>query len=545
MATKHQDEQRVVEYLNESDKDKKTEKLCLIRNMGIHLHNCQVLREQEGKLIVAKRPGPKQDKTPIVEDYGPCQQCYGYYVRSELWRHKCPISQEMNEGNVRGKKRRQAVSCKLLLPPPKGVSQKLNQVLHSMKADAVSRVAKSDHLILALGEKLYLKVGHDKEQHGYIRTKMRELARLLIHLREQPKKTNSGLVDFISPDQYKIVQVAARSIAGYDDSSNEYKAPSLVLHLGHLLKKCARIAEGHALEGQREDQRKAAKRFLRQVELNWTDDMAVNAHRNLEDRRRNNPKLIPLTSDVKIFSKYLGTKARQAAKELQESQDDVGAWDTLKETTLALLILFNRRRQGEVSKLQMDEFLQLKPASQPGLAVEYLSDIEKRLCKFFYRLEVPGKRGRTVPILINGEMNGWLELISNTRKNMNISSNNVYFFARSHYGSEGHVRGSDCLRVSSEECGASHPKLLRSTRLRKHIATMTQILNLKEHELDILARFLGHDIRVHREYYRLPETTLQVAKVSKLLLAMEAGGPSLQLGQSLDDIVVNPNEGRL
>ena len=34
---------------------------------------------------------------------------------------------------------------------------------------------------------------------------------------------------------------------------------------------------------------------------------------------------------------------------------------------------------------------------------------------------------------------------------------------------------------------------------------MSQILNLNENELDVLARFMGHDIKVHRKYYRLPD----------------------------------------
>ncbi|KAK3508200.1 hypothetical protein QTP70_017325 [Hemibagrus guttatus] len=60
----------------------------------------------------------------------------------------------------------------------------------------------------------------------------------------------------------------------------------------------------------------------------------------------------------------------------------------------------------------------------------------------------------------------------------------------------------------------------------------------KNNELDQVADFLGHDIRVHREYYRLPEATIQLAKISKLLLAMEKGRlPDLQ-GKSLDDIEI-------
>ncbi|XP_055955291.1 uncharacterized protein LOC130012119 [Patella vulgata] len=108
--------------------------------------------------------------------------------------------------------------------------------------------------------------------------------------------------------------------------------------------------------------------------------------------------------------------------------------------------------------------------------------------------------------------------------------------------SEGHIRGSDTLRDFSTSCGAKYPDLLKSTKLRKQIATLSQILNLKENELDILANFLGHDIRVHREFYRLPDETLQTARVSKLLIAMESGNFSTHQGKSLEEIVVNPEE---
>lgn len=66
------------------------------------------------------------------------------------------------------------------------------------------------------------------------------------------------------------------------------------------------------------------------------------------------------------------------------------------------------------------------------------------------------------------------------------------------------------------------------------MATMSKILNLKDNEMDNLADFLGHDIRVHREYYRLPEGTLQLAKISKVLMAMERGQLSDFKGRNLD-----------
>ncbi|KAH3861967.1 hypothetical protein DPMN_024920 [Dreissena polymorpha] len=68
---------------------------------------------------------------------------------------------------------------------------------------------------------------------------------------------------------------------------------------------------------------------------------------------------------------------------------------------------------------------------------------------------------------------------------------------------------------------------------------MTQLFNSSENDLDILAKFLGHDIRVHREFYRLPDGTMQVAKVSKLLMMMESGQITINSVNSLDDIDVD------
>jgi len=83
---------------------------------------------------------------------------------------------------------------------------------------------------------------------------------------------------------------------------------------------------------------------------------------------------------------------------------------------------------------------------------------------------------------------------------------------------------------------------LRSTVLRKHIATLSQIMNLKDNELDQLAKFMGHDVRVHREFYRLPCDVMQIAKVAKILIAMETGKIETLKGKSLDEVNVGAIE---
>ncbi|KAL4003968.1 uncharacterized protein LOC109199804 isoform X1 [Oreochromis niloticus] len=125
-----------------------------------------------------------------------------------------------------------------------------------------------------------------------------------------------------------------------------------------------------------------------------------------------------------------------------------------------------------------------------------------------------------------------LSLLVSKRKECGVSENNMYLFAIP--CSDGHYRGQ--FGQFADACGAEHPQNLRSTNLRKQIATISQVMNLKDNELDQLADFLGHDIRVHREYYRLPQSTIQLAKISKLLMAMEKGSVKDIQGKTLDEI---------
>lgn len=170
-----------------------------------------------------------------------------------------------------------------------------------------------------------------------------------------------------------------------------------------------------------------------------------------------------------------------------------------------------------------------------------MTKLEKKLCRSFFRVEITSKRGNIVPVLLSAGMKTKIDKLVEMRHFV-ISDSNTFLFPRVHYGSRSHLSGCECLRKFATECGAKEPEKLRSTTLRKHIATMSQILNLQENELDILAKFMGHDIRVHREYYRLPEETMQVAKVSKLLLRMEKGGHGLSAGQTLDSIELEEDE---
>ncbi|XP_073669479.1 uncharacterized protein [Paramisgurnus dabryanus] len=271
----------------------------------------------------------------------------------------------------------------------------------------------------------------------------------------------------------------------------------------------------------------------------WSECVSSQAPRNLSEAKWNCPQLLPFADDVKKMHQYLDRQSKEYQAKLEEEPSNKH-WAELAKVTLCQVILFNRRREGEVSKMALNAFI-LRDTSSTHPDVELaLSDLEKRLCKHFQRIEIRGKRGRKVPILLTPEMMKSLELLVNHRRECDVLDENAYVFARPQALS--HFRGSEAIREIARSCGAKHPEALSSTKLRKHMATMSKVLNLKDNEMDDLADFLGHDIRVHRQFYRLPEGTLQLAKISKVLMAMERGQIVDFKGKNLDEIQIDPKE---
>lgn len=64
------------------------------------------------------------------------------------------------------------------------------------------------------------------------------------------------------------------------------------------------------------------------------------------------------------------------------------------------------------------------------------------------------------------------------------------------------------------------PERVNATCLRKEAATLAKISGLSEIQVKELADFLGHSLRTHQDVYRLPQATLQTAKVSKYLMGI-------------------------
>ncbi|CAH1972179.1 unnamed protein product [Acanthoscelides obtectus] len=273
--------------------------------------------------------------------------------------------------------------------------------------------------------------------------------------------------------------------------------------------------------------------------MEWASHISSNALNTLYSRKMNKTQLLPITEDLLKLNTFISNSIKMNKERLQTFSDSE-SWKMLAYCLLARIILFNKRRSEEAARLTIDSY-----NSRPQWSEQSTTELKNSLTPFEVKLaerlavvEIPGKRAKKVPVLLTDEVRVALDLLISKRTDCGISGNNPYIFACSKNSTQS-LRGHDYLSKMCKLADLRNPELITATKLRKYVATVCQVFDLTETESDWLARHLGHDIRVHREFYRLHESTVELTKVSKLLMAVDEGKVSTFAGKSLADIDID------
>lgn len=420
---------------------------------------------------------------------------------------------------------------------PAGITDELWNVLNKMLHDRVFHAVRSDACVIEYGEHLYKRLGHDPSKHDYIRHKMRELGRLLLCSKKHNDLTT--IKEHIQPANVTHVVHAVRKMAGYNSEKDTRSCPSLALGIGYSLKKVSLLVESCASAKGDDDAVKEAQTFRSVYEAAWNELMPSASLRTLQESEGKAPLLLAFTKDVQTLHSFLEAQQQELFRELS-SVPSLQTHTQLTKVILAQVVLFNRRRAEEVSKIPLSAYASPSVSNPQEDVNVALSDLEKRLFQHFRRLRIKGKDGRKHSVRLTPAMQQTLDLLVSKRHECGIVAENTYLFARP--SSLTSYSSSHCLRYFAGVCGAQSPESLASKKLSKQTETLSQVLHLSDTALDQLADFLEHDINVESHFYRLPEGTLQLAKISKLLLALEQGRLAAFKGKSLDDVNIDPEE---
>lgn len=282
------------------------------------------------------------------------------------------------------------------------------------------------------------------------------------------------------------------------------------------------------------------KTFLQVLEANWKYDISHLAGNNLQLNNWNKITIVPLARDIKLLKDYLTKDGAEAANKLKNNNANVKAYRDLLELVYCRVLLLNRKRPGELERLLLATYDQAKTRESYEEFGDALSPTEKVLASRFKRVVFVGKRHRGVPVLFSSDVQEQIALLKSVRHNFFEGVKNPYLFGIP--GRETPISGYKTLEKFAKCCGASNPAALKATRLRKHLATITQLFDMTDNEVEQLANFMGHTEGIHRGEYRLPDDVYQTAKVCKLLLMMESGTAAQYKGKKLTDINLNMEE---
>lgn len=507
-AHKNEDNLDLKKYLATGDGAALTK----LRNKGRHEWNQKVRETGRGMV----EPVYRSKSFHTHNDLGTCLHCLGWFGSNELWRHitRCRANQlnivERNPKRI----------GRMLRDSHVRSSNKFRDVMSTFKDDHVTLVVKNDPLIKEWGERLCLTHGHSKTRYRNIRSRLRRVAHVLLKLRELDPNIVK-FTDSIKADNYNLFMLAAQRMAGFKSDINTYLTPHKALKIGtdliHLLD------VHYTLVIEQEEQVRQCQLLKRVMEIRWHTEINASAHRTIAERKMNKVELLPLSADVCKLSTHL--KARIISLcDILNKQPSISDYVALQRNLLVSITMFNRKRSGEVAEMTTNDYQH--PANTQS---ESLTTTQQQLAKSFHRFVIKGKT-IPVPILLSDEMKRALDLLIKLRGQFNIYHNYIFGAMKG----SGPLRGCEVIKSITEEAGLAHPERIRTTKLRKHIATMSQVVNLKDHELDGLAKFLGHDVRTHRKIYRLDDAAFQTALLSKLLLAVESG--NMHHGKTLEEI---------
>lgn len=455
-----------------------------LKNKGNFAHNKDVLKTGKGFLAAVKRP-----KMPVQDyEFVHCLYCQGLYISKGLFRHmkKCP-EKIKNEDEPKIGKRRLAFRCVLETLVP-DISEGLKGLLSPMINDPVTQAILNHKVILQFGEDMFKKHGADPTRHENIRQNLRQIARLV--LEAQKRTPLKEMEDFFIPSNFKHVVSAVNVLAGYNDKSNTYSRPSLAIKLGYQLQKLCGIVENNAINSGDESKAKSAQGFLEVYKKKWNKLVSAGALTTLRETKRVKEKNVPSVQDVKLLNSYMANAHTVAENKFLEHVSSE-TYAALSKVLLGRVILFNRRKPGEVSGLKLEEFLSRKMYDGHHYTGVSLSDLERTMCRFFTRIEIRGTCGRIIPVLLKQSFVLGLELLVKNRETCGVPAENPFLFARPSALTA--YSGSTILQSYVKDCGAEAPETLTTAKIRMHFAAMLQMLNLDENEAN---QILGPNYQV-------------------------------------------------
>lgn len=487
-----------------------------IRRRGDFYFNIDCARN-DGELLVERRSKKEYNRAP--SDYVVCPKCKAFILKLTSRHHyqRCITVNNKSKDN-----RSISVLERQVIGRIHNEASNALRVFPILREDDIVKLIRYDELVIAFGNQQCEKYKASEHNDAMIRQKMRRMGRLLQKL----KCKNSDLTNFASIyfPRYSIACIEAiNSLAGLSLCGKFYETPSLASALGTLIKEMGRLLINRCIRQEDEQRKLRAEDFLKVFNEDFVTRISKTISETMSRNIRHKKIVLPSKADIIKLHNFLKQERETAYNSLTE-KFSYDAWLSLTKTTLTSIQVFNRRRAGEIQRTLIEDYKTYQGINyQTNDMYKALSARAKKIAKKYVRFTLRGKLGRTVPVLLTGELRDCIEMILKHRKAAKVSSKNPYLFGLPSLKKDKHryLLACDLLRQFALESGTENPETICATQLRKHIATICIHYNLSENEISTLANFMGHADKIHLSHYRQPVIEKDILEISQYLEAAQ------------------------
>lgn len=471
------------------------------------MYNLENIQDDDDKQIVVRKPIHKQIKYQKI----PCTNCGAYVSKKNMYKHKGRCVKKFGHMDA-------VQDSTLLIKTTVKLCQMMKQIISEGYKDDLCAIMTEDSILMEYGNQMAMenaKKNFPKNRNA-IRSRLRSVASFLKVCREMDP-TISSISSLFCINKYHLVDAAIKKLGQYDTESGDYKVPSIPMNLGFLLKRCADIVNLRALAENNESLIREVGGWVQFYRNTYHRTMAKPAKNQLRADRRNKDESLPTPSDIQKLSKHLLLSAQKSSAELKAKYSKE-AFNTLSKNTLVYIICYNRKRLGEVERLTIDDFNKRRTVSEDSEEYKLLNPIQQKKCKETFIIGMEGKANQDVYIILARQFVNYILLLLRHREEAGIGPNNKYVFGQS---KNGHISAYHTLANIAKICGAVNPERLRTTLLRKQVATLIQVMNFTEGDVNNFSKFMGHTLFVHKEFYEQNHDLTMVCKMATLLNAIQ------------------------
>ncbi|XP_043469660.1 uncharacterized protein LOC122503251 [Leptopilina heterotoma] len=542
----HKEEPAVKNFMSmKKNTNEKRKAIGVLRKKGDFIYNTSE-DHNKGFLITVRRPQLKLKKT--AEEFVNCPKCYGFYTRNNIRHHYAECTQS-NSSNARCILQNAARQIGRV---HQDASYKMrHKILPVLQKDDITNIIRYDRLIILFGNLLSVKY-KKPQQDNMIRSQLRLLARFVLALKQIVPEIDDLAAAF-HPSFFNNVLEAVNIVAGFNEETQIYAAPSTASALGTALRKCSLILKCEYITLMDKTKKGLVEDFMVVFDTKFGIYVNKNVAETQIDMQRKKQVILPNVDDISNLISYL-TKLRDESFQSLQKTFSIENWKILSESVLIYLMVFNRRRRGEMQFLTVEDFNNRLEIDESDDLYKYLPERGKQASSEYKRLLIRGKKDRPVPVLICQRSLECMLLLKKFRKDAGIHKKNTYFFAvpGKDINRFKSLEACDLLRKYSNLCGAKKPETLRGTALRKHLAT-TCSLNYSEKRISTVAKFMGHDLKIHKEIYQQPTAATDIVEMSDVLKKAQTPNighnskslaASPESSASTDDFLPNQNNDR-